>query len=305
MKQYDTIIIGGGPAGYTAALYGARAGLSVLVVESLVAGGQMATTARIDNYPGIGPGADGFSLGEKMQAGAEHFGAETLYAEVTAARLAETPKYIETSEGSFAARTVILATGAAPRRLGLAGETALSGKGIAYCATCDGPFYKGKTVAVVGGGNSAAADALYLCSLCQKVYLIHRRDTLRAGAASQKLLDAAANLEYIWNTRVTGFMGHGALSALCLENVQTGTRRELTVDGVFISIGRAANTALFAAQIETNESGYLVASEDTKTSIPGVFAAGDVRTKPLRQIITAAADGAVAATAAAAFCHNK
>jgi thioredoxin reductase (NADPH) len=304
-KAYDTIIIGGGPAGYTAALYAARAGLSALVMEMLSPGGQMATTTQIDNYPGVGAGADGFSLGEKMQAQAEQLGAESLFAEVTAVDLNANPKVVSTSDGSYTARTLILATGASPRKLGLPEEESLVGKGVAYCATCDGMFYRGKTVAVLGGGNSAAADALYLSQLCKKVYLVHRRDTLRADASYLKPLEAAQNIEYVWNQQVDAFEHADTLTGLALTDRKTGEKRILPVDGAFVAIGRAPNTALFEGQLTLDEGGYIPAGENTETSVPGVFAAGDVRTKPLRQILTAASDGAVAASQAAAWLRQQ
>ena len=303
-KIYDTIVVGGGPAGYTAALYAARAGLSVLVLEMLSPGGQMATTLHIDNYPGVDTGADGFALGEKMQQNAEKFGAESLFAEVSALDLAAQPKTVTTSEGVFAARTVILATGASPRKMGLPDEDALVGKGVGYCATCDGMFYKGKDVAVLGGGNSAAADALVLSPLCRKVYLVHRRDALRADEIYRKPLEAAGNIEFVWNAQVDAFVHDKVLTGLALTDKVTGEKRVLPVSGAFVAVGRAPNTALLAGQVALTKEGYVEAGEDTHTSQEGVFAAGDVRTKPLRQIITAAADGAVAATEAAAWLRR-
>lgn len=302
---YDLIVVGGGPAGYTAALYGARAGLSVLVLEMLSPGGQMATTSQIDNFPGLAAGADGFAIGEQMQAAAEAFGAKSLFAEVTALELRAQPKTVTTSEGTFAARAVILATGAAPRRLGLPGEDALAGRGISYCATCDGMFYKGKTVAVLGGGNTAAAEALELAHLCEKVYLVHRRDTLRADAIYEAPLRAARNIECIWNKQILALKHGDVLTGLRLKDTVTGAESTLAVDGAFVAIGRAPNTALAEGQLALAPGGYIPAGEDTATAIPGVYAAGDLRTKPLRQIVTAAADGAVAATQAAAWLRTQ
>lgn len=302
---YDLIVVGGGPAGYTAALYGARAGLSVLVLEMLSPGGQMATTSQIDNFPGLAAGADGFAIGEQMQAAAEAFGAKSLFAEVTALELRAQPKTVTTSEGTFAARAVILATGAAPRRLGLPGEDALTGRGISYCATCDGMFYKGKTVAVLGGGNTAAAEALELAHLCEKVYLVHRRDTLRADAIYEAPLLAARNIECIWNKQILALEHGDVLTGLRLKDTVTGAESTLAVDGAFVAIGRAPNTALAEGQLALAPGGYIPAGEDTATAIPGVYAAGDLRTKPLRQIVTAAADGAVAATQAAAWLRAQ
>lgn len=295
MEQlYDMIVIGGGPAGYTAALYAARSGLSVLVLEKLSAGGQMALTEHIDNYPGFEDGIDGFTLGEKMQRSAERFGAVTELAEVYKADLSERIKTLETSEGAFHGRTVVIATGASSRPLGIPNEAALIGKGIHYCAACDGAFYRGKTVAVVGGGNSAAADALTLSRIAKKVYLIHRRDSLRATKVYHQPLTAAPNVEFCWNSTVSALLHEDRLTGLRLKDVGTGAERELACDGVFISVGRAPATELFWDELELDKSGYIVADESTRTSLPGVFAVGDVRAKALRQVVTAAADGAVA-----------
>ena len=293
-RIWDVAIIGGGPAGCTAALYCARAGLSALVIEQLSAGGQMATTTHIENYPGFEGGVDGFELAMQMQRQAEAAGAVTLYATVTAARLAVQPKQLDTTEGPITARTVMLAMGADPRRLGLADEQRLQGRGVAYCATCDGMFYKGKTVAVAGGGNSAAEDALVLSKLCQKVYIVHRRDTLRATKSYLDPLLKADNIEFVWNQRITGLAGESRLEALLLEDTQTGRPGRLAVDGLFVAIGRVPNTQLLAGQLPLAEGGYIPADETTRTALPGVFAIGDIRQKPLRQIVTAVADGATA-----------
>ncbi len=291
---YDTVIIGGGPAGYTAALYAARAGLDTVVLEKLSAGGQMALSHQIDNYPGFEEGIDGFSLGEKMQQQAERFGAKTEYAEVTRIDLQAEPKVLETSEGVFRGRTVIFSTGANPRELGIPGERELTGKGVAYCAACDGMFYKGKTVAVVGGGNSAAADALLLSRIAKKVIIIHRRDTLRATRIYHEPLQRAENVEFCWNSTVTELLHGEKLTGVHLKNVQTGEETSLDLDGLFISVGRKPATELAKGQLTLDDSGYIVAGEEAETNIPGVFAVGDVRTKVLRQIVTAVADGAVA-----------
>ena len=291
---YDMIVVGGGPGGYTAALYAARAGLNVLVLEKLSAGGQMALTETIDNYPGFAQGVDGFTLAETMQQQAERFGARSEYAEVTALDLTADPKVLQTSAGAFAARTVVLATGADPRPLGLPDEEALTGRGVAYCAACDGMRYKGKTVVVVGGGNSAAEDALLLTRIARKVILVHRRDTLRATKIYHEPLRQAENLEFRWNSVVTALLHDGQLNGVRLRDLTTGTETELPCDAVFVSVGRQPATELVAGQLERDAAGYLVADETTRTSLPGVFAVGDVRTKPLRQVVTAVADGAVA-----------
>lgn len=291
---YDMVIVGGGPAGYTAALYAVRAGLDALVLERLSAGGQMAQTEQIDNYPGFEDGVDGFSLAEKMQKQAERFGAKSSYAEVSRLDLAANPKVVETSEGTFYGKTVVLATGASPRELGVAGEAELVGRGVAYCAACDGMFYKGKTVAVVGGGNTAAADALLLSRIAQKVILIHRRDTLRATKIYHQPLLDRENVEFHWNSTVAEFLHGDRLTGLRLKNVLTGEESTVECGGVFISVGRKPATDLVKDQLKLDGGGYIVADETTKTAIPGVYAVGDVRTKPLRQVVTAVADGAVA-----------
>ena len=286
-RLYDMIVIGGGPAGYTAALYAARAGLSTLVLEKLSAGGQMALTEQIDNYPG-------FTLGEKMQQSAERFGAVTELAEVYKASLSGRIKTLDTSEGVFQGRTVVIATGASPRPLGVPGEDALVGKGVHYCAACDGAPYRGKTVAVVGGGNSAAADALTLSRIAKKVYLIHRRDSLRATTPSPEPLMNAPNVEFCWNSTASALPHDSRLTGLRLKDVNTDTEHDLACDGVFISVGRAPATELFRRELALDKSGYIIADESTRTNLPGVFAAGDVRTKALRQVVTAVSDGAVA-----------
>ncbi len=293
-KRYDVVVVGGGPAGYSAALYCVRAGLSVLVLEMLSAGGQMATTSQVDNYPGFDSGVDGFELAEKMQAGAERFGAVSEFAEVTGMELGGQPKVIHTTDGTVEARAVVLAMGASPRKMGLPGEAELVGRGVAYCAACDGMYYKGKVVAVAGGGNSAAADALTLSKLCKKVYLVHRRDSLRADPVYLEPLKQAGNLEFVWNTQIDALLHGEKLTGLALTDRVTGEHSTMSCDGLFVAIGRDPNTALVQDQVELDDQGYLIADETTRTSVPGVFAAGDVRTKPLRQIVTAAADGAVA-----------
>lgn len=291
---YDMIVVGGGPGGYTAALYAARSGLDTLVLEKLSAGGQMALTEAIDNYPGFEEGIDGFTLAEKMQRQAERFGAKSEYAEVERVDLAASPKVLETSAGVFYGRTVALATGAGPRELGLANEAALTGRGVAYCAACDGMRYRGRTVVVVGGGNSAAGDALALSRVAEKVILVHRRDSLRATKVYHEPLMRAENIEFRWNSAVTELLGGGRLTGVRLRDLRTGEETQLDCDGVFISVGRKPATELVQGQLELDRGGYIVADETTKTSLPGVYAVGDVRTKPLRQVVTAAADGAMA-----------
>ena len=293
-KIYDMIVIGGGPAGYTAALYGARAGLEVLVLEKFSAGGQMTQTQQIDNYPGFDEGIDGFSLGFKMQASAEKFGARTEQTEVLSVKLDESPKVISTDMGDFFAKTVVVATGAEHKHLGIDGEDALIGRGVGYCAACDGMLFRGKTVAVVGGGNSAAADALLLSKICEKVYVIHRRDTMRAEKIYHEPLMQAENVEFKWNCTVEEFVADAKLSSVVIADKLSGEKEILELDGLFISVGRSPVTELFRGQLDIDAQGYIVADETTRTNIAGVYAVGDVRTKVVRQIVTAAADGAVA-----------
>ena len=303
-KIYDTIIIGGGPAGYTAALYAVRAGLDTLVLEKFSAGGQMTQTQQIDNYPGYEEGIDGFTLGYKMQQSAERFGSKTIQTEVLSIDLKVSPKKVTTDMGDFFAKTVIIATGADHRHLGIEDEEKLIGKGVAYCAACDGMMYRGKIVAVVGGGNSAAADALLLSKICEKVYVIHRRDTMRATKIYHDPLMKEKNIEFKWNSQVDKLLYDEKIKGVVLKN-KDGSTQEISLDCLFVSIGRNPATELFRDQLELDSSGYIVADESTKTNLPGVFAIGDVRTKAVRQIVTAAADGAVAAHFAEEFIVSK
>lgn len=286
---YDMIVIGGGPAGYTAALYAARAGLDVVVIERMSAGGQMTLTDTIDNYSGFDEGIPGFELGMKMQAGAERFGAVTKYAEVKGAELDGKIKRIVTSSGDFYAHTVVIATGANPRELGLEREEEYVGRGVHYCAHCDGRFYRNKVVAVVGGGNSALEDALYLSRLAKKVYLIHRRDTFRASKIYVDALGKSTNIEFLANSSVSELIADERVTGIRLADAC-----ELAIDGLFVSIGRKPASEVFKDKLNLDESGYIIADESTRTNIAGVYAVGDVRTKPLRQVVTAVGDGAVA-----------
>jgi len=295
---YDAIIAGGGPAGYSAALYLAMAGYSALVIERLTEGGQAALTDTIENYPGFDSGISGFELGMRMKNGAERFGAQSVYAAISELSLDGNIKTVIAGGKEYRSKTVIIAMGASPRRLGLANEEELTGMGVHYCAHCDGRFYKDKTVAVVGGGNSAAEDAIYLSRLAKKVILIHRRDTLRASRYNQQRLSKAENIEYRWSSNLTKLIDeNGKLIEIELTDT-SGSKSKLSLDGVFISIGRNPETDTVKGKLELDAIGYIIADETTRTSIPGVFAAGDIRTKPLRQVVTAAADGAVAAVMA-------
>ena len=304
-KIYDMIIIGGGPGGYTAALYAARAGLDVVVVEKLSAGGQMALPHQIDNYPGFEEGIDGFSLAQKMMQGAQRFGAKTILAEVQTVDLQQNPKVVETTEGAIHGRTVVLATGAGPRELGVPMEKELTGRGVSYCATCDGMFYRGKTVVVVGGGNSAAAEAATLSRIAEKVILVHRRDSLRATKIYHEPLMQAKNLEFRWDSQVMELLHDGRLTGVKIRNLRTGAEEVLPCDGLFVSIGRIPATDLVAGQLALDEQGYVDANENCETNIPGVYAVGDVRAKAVRQIVTAVADGAVAVHHAESYLSQK
>ena len=294
-KIYDMIIVGGGPGGYTAALYAARAGLDVMLIERLSAGGQMNLTGQIDNYPGFPEGVDGFQLSYNMQQQAERFGAKTKYAEVLKLELEGEEKTVITNEGEYLAKSVVISTGANPRPLGVAREQEMIGRGVGYCAHCDGGFYRGKTVAVVGGGNSAAAEALYLSRIAKEVILIHRRDSLRATQIYHKPLMEAPNIRFAWNSEVAELLGEDLLEGVKLRNFENGGEDVLEVQGLFVSLGRKPATDLVKDQLTLDDAGYIMAGENTKTNLPGVYAVGDVRTKELRQIVTAVADGAMAA----------
>ncbi|MEG0156047.1 MAG: thioredoxin-disulfide reductase [Anaerovoracaceae bacterium] len=302
---YDVIIVGGGPAGYTAALYCARGGLQTLILEKLSPGGQMATTENIDNYPGFDIGIDGLDLAEKMQIAAENAGAITEFDEVTGVELEGEEKVIHGSLQEYRGKTVILATGAAPRRMGIPREEDLLNRGVAYCATCDGRMYKDKVVAVIGGGNSAAADALILSKLCKKVYIIHRKDKLKAAHSYLEPLKKAENIQLIFNGQVEALVGEEKLEAIQVKVAGEEGQTQLACDGLFIAIGRVPNTRLFAEGLNLDPQGYVIADETTKTNIPGVFAAGDLRTKPLRQVVTAAADGATASKFAEEYLNGR
>lgn len=299
---YDLAVIGAGPAGLAAGLYAARAGLNVVVFERISPGGQLAQTERIENYPGFANGTGGFELAWSMKEQADNFGVRTISEEVTSVDFSKSPKDLVAAFGAYAARAVVVASGARPKKLGLAREDELSGRGVSYCATCDGNFFRGKTVAVVGGGNTAAADALYLARICEKVYLVHRRDSLRATAVYHDRLAALSNVEFVWNSEVRALgEAEGALSGIAVENVETGERRTLDVAGLFVAIGTVPNTEFLGGALETDDSGYIVAGETGKTNVSGVYAAGDVRTKFLRQVVTAVSDGATCAEQAAEY----
>ena len=302
---YDMIIVGGGPGGYTSALYAARAGFNVLVLEKFSAGGQMALTHQIDNYPGFEDGIDGFSLADKMKKQAERFGARSENAEVIKVNLTVNPKEIETAKGTFLSKTVLLAAGANPRELGVDKETELIGRGVAYCASCDGMFYRGKTVVVVGGGNTAAADAILLSRIAKKVIIVHRRDTLKATRIYHEPLMNAENVEFKWDSTVTELLYEDKITGVKIKNVKTGEESIIDCDGVFVSVGRKPATDFLGSQLDLDENGYIIADETTKTSIPGVNAVGDIRTKQLRQVVTAVSDGAMAVHSAEEYLAEE
>ena len=292
-KIYDLIIVGAGPAGLTAAIYALRAGLHTLLLEkNFVSGGQTASTYEVDNYPGL-PGISGAEFGQKIRSHADQLGLVSERVNVKEIHVEEDgTKVIRTRKKDFQARTVLLAVGARHRLLGAKGEERLSGMGISYCATCDGAFYKDQTVAVVGGGNVAVEDAIFLAKICKMVYVVHRRDQLRADDILQKRLFQFPNVVFCWNQVCEEIQGEEQVEAILLKNVKDGSSQRVKVDGVFVAVGIHPNSEPYQGLVNMDEGGYIVAGEDGKTNMPGIFAAGDVRTKKLRQIITAASDGA-------------
>lgn len=300
--MYDLIIIGSGPAGLSAAIYGKRAGLDLVVVEkNPMSGGQVLNTYEVDNYLGL-PGSDGFEMGMQFRAHADKLGVEFLETEVTALEDGGNGKVVVTGTGRLEAKAVILATGAVHAGLGVPGEERLSGKGVSYCATCDGAFFRGRRVAVVGGGDVALEDAAYLARMCEKVYLIHRRDELRGAFVLQRQLEALDNVEVLYSHVVEEIFGETEVEGVCLKNVKTGENVRLLLSGLFVAVGIRPSTDLVRGLADCDEGGYVLAGEDCASSVPGLFVAGDVRKKPLRQIVTAVADGANAAVSAGNYC---
>ena len=290
--MYDMLIIGSGPAGMGAAIYGVRAGLSLAVLDrSPISGGQVLTTYEVDNYLGL-PQISGGEISQKFREHADSLGVNFVTANVTSIEDKKDCKIVHTEEGDYEAKTLLLATGATHAMLGVKGEMQLAGMGVSYCATCDGAFFRKRTVAVVGGGDVAVEDAIFLAGLCSKVYLIHRRDELRAAKSLQNKLLALPNVEIIWDTVVNEICGEDQVEALYIENKKSGTKKHLPVDGVFVAVGMHPNTGMIPDEIQKDEAGYIAAGENCVTNITGIFAAGDVRTKMLRQIVTAVADGA-------------
>lgn len=290
--MYDIIIIGSGPAGLSAAIYAQRACLDTIVIEKNgISGGQVLNTWEVDNYPGF-PGVTGFELSRQFREHANKLGARVVQDEVVQVELSGNVKKVVCEEETYEARCVILASGAHHRTLEVPGEEELRGAGVSYCATCDGAFFRGRTVAVVGGGDAALEDAIFLARMCEKVYIVHRRDKLRGAKRLQERLQALENIEFVWNSETVAIEGNAQVEALRLRQTKTGEEKRLDVDGVFIAVGIAPESELYAGQLEIDEQGYIRADESGQTSVPGVFAAGDVRTKALRQILTAASDGA-------------
>lgn len=301
----DVIIIGSGPAGLSAAIYAMRAGLETLVIEKQpMSGGQVLNTVDVDNYPGL-PGIGGFELGMSFREHAQKLGARFETAEVLAIEAAaEKEKIVVTDKESYQCRTIVLAMGATHRMLGAPGEEALRGMGVSYCATCDGAFFRGKTVAVIGGGDVALEDALFLARGCEKVYLIHRRDALRGARSLQQKVFDTPNIEVIWDSVVDSIDGEGMVQMLQIRNKKTNEKTALSLQGVFIAVGITPDTGLVQGLVDCDEAGYVRADETCVTNVPGVFAAGDLRTKKLRQIVTAVADGANAITSAENYIYE-
>ena len=292
-QEYDVIIVGGGPAGMTAAIYAKRAALSTLVIEKQpFCGGQVLNTYEVDNYPGL-PGIDGYSLSEKFQGHAKNLEAEFYTGEMK--KLldeGEKKTIILSSEEKFSAKGIILALGAVHRKAGVPGEVEFTGKGVSYCATCDGAFYRNKICAVIGGGDVALEDAIFLARVCKKVYVIHRRDEFRGAKILQQKLLSLENVEILWDSVIEEIKGDGVVTGARIKNVKTDEKKELALDGVFVAIGTVPDTKALEGVLDLDEKGYIKAGEDGATSMPGVFCGGDCRTKQLRQIVTSAADGA-------------
>ena len=300
-KNYQVVIIGGGPAGLTAGLYCARSRFNTLLIEKAIIGGQITNAERVENYPGFPKGISGIQLGQLIHEQATSYGLETLLAEVTKAVPSQRHNLVSTSEGDFVAESLIIASGSQFRKLGVPGEDNFVGKGVSYCATCDGPLFKGKTVAVIGGGDAAITEALYLSKFASSVKVIHRRSQLRASKIFQEKAMAEPKIEFIWDTVVTQIEGDGVVKQLMLKSTKNAKISILEVVGVFVAIGSEPNSAQWRRLLPLDEGGYIIANELMETKIPGIFAAGDVRHNSARQAITAAGDGATAAISAARF----
>ena len=295
---YDIAIIGGGPAGLSAALYAARGGAKAVLFESVFTGGQIVKTTHLDNYPGFPDGIDGYSFGAQLEKQAKNAGAEIRFTEVRSLSLEGTVKTVTLADGTVEAKAVILCTGANPKKLGIPGEEPFTGPGVSYCATCDGPFFRNKTVAVVGGGDTAVSDALYLADVAEKVVLIHRRNELRAAEVLAKAAAANENIEFAWDSVPVEILGDGFVNGIRIRNVKTDEVKDIPVSAVFAAIGVVPETSLFHGTVDCNAYGAVKTDAEMRTSVPNVYAAGDVRETPLRQVVTACADGAVAAMTA-------
>lgn len=298
---YDMLVLGGGPAGFTAAIYASRSRLSVLVIEQMLSGGQIATTDKMENYPGFPGGISGFEFGQLLEEQARNFGTEMVLATVEAVSLHSKIKEVKTSEGTFRGRTLLLTTGTRSKPLNVPGEKELKGKGVSYCVTCDGAFFTGRDVMVVGGGDSALEEALVLTKFASKVYLVHRRKELRAIGLLQERVRTNPKIELILDTEVQNINGTEHVESVTLYNHAQNKKWDLQVDGIFMYVGHAPNTEFLAGQLEQNEDGYIITNDEMVTSVPGVFAAGDIRVKKLRQVVTAVSDGAIAAVGAVRY----
>lgn len=303
--MYDIAIIGGGPAGLTAGIYAARAGHSAVVIEKNYPGGQIISTHLMENYPGFPEGISGFDFGERVKAQAERCGVEITMAEVLGVEQQSGYRVVKTEEGNIECKALIIASGATPRKLGLEGEDKFTGLGISYCATCDGAFFKGREVCVVGGGDTALEDALYLANIAKKVYLIHRRNEFRAQSVLVERAKAAENIEFLLEREPVAILGNTDFEGLALRKKSTGEVEELKTDGCFLAIGYVPDTAYLNGVVNLDRFGYIIAGEDAKTGASGIFAAGDVRTKKLRQVVTAVSDGAAAALAASEYVEEN
>ena len=305
MEKLGIAIIGGGPAGLAAGIYAARGGANVKLFEEMFPGGQIVKTHKVENYPGLTGGPDGYALAAALEKHAAEFDLNVVYGSVTDLKLTEKEKTFSVNGEEYRADAVILCMGAGPRKLGHPDEDKFVGAGVSYCATCDGNFYRGKEVCIVGGGDTAVSDALYLSALCSKVYLVHRRDQFRAAATLVDRIRRAENVELVLDSTVVGLSGEDRLSGVTVENKFTKERRELPVSGLFVAVGILPRTELIEGQVALDEGGFIVTDKYMQTSVPGVFAAGDIRNTPLRQVVTACADGAVAATKAIEYVGMK
>lgn len=303
---YDLLVLGAGPAGLTAAIYAARSRLSVLVIEQMLSGGQIASTEKVENYPGFPEGIEGLELGQRLEEQARNFGTEMVLATVEKVILTGALKEVKTTEGTFRGRTLLIATGTRARPLGVPGEEELKGKGVSYCVTCDGSFFRDKSVMVVGGGDSALEEALVLTKFAAKIYIVHRRSELRAIRILQDRIHKNPKIEVVYNTIVQSINGRERVQSVTLHNIESNKTWEVAVDGIFLYVGLIPNAEFLNGELAKNEQGYLITTETMETSIAGVFAAGDIREKGLRQVVTAVADGAIAAISAAKYVdeHN-